>query len=88
MTTVETIKQRKVAINRIIDVIVEELEEKDKDNLTSMYAIGVLEEAIHHIKQNALMQQCYLAKKEEVMFDAIENHYKKMLKKMPPIQQV
>jgi len=64
MKASETAEKRRIAINRIIDVVIEELEESNKGNLTSLYAIGVLEEAIAQIKKKALMQPCYLSKFE------------------------
>lgn len=46
--------ERKAVIQEIIKLI-NGLEEKDKGNLTSMYAIGVLQEAIVDIEATALM---------------------------------
>lgn len=46
---------RKRTINKIIQTILNELEEPGKGNLTTTYAIGVLEEAIEYLESNAFM---------------------------------
>ena len=42
-------------IKKVIKLIIDEMEEPEKGQLTSMYAINLLESAIAHIKSTALM---------------------------------
>ncbi|ABR48086.1 hypothetical protein Amet_1922 [Alkaliphilus metalliredigens QYMF] len=47
--------EKDVVINKIIKLIVDEMEEEGKGNLTALYTIGVLKEAIGRVEGTALM---------------------------------
>ena len=47
--------EREKVTNKIIRTIVDDLEEPGKGNLTTIFAIGILEDTIKHLELNALM---------------------------------
>lgn len=57
--------ERKRTIKKIIKLIVDELEEPGKGNLTTTYAIGVLQEAITYLETKALMSPVRYSLKDE-----------------------
>lgn len=57
--------ERKRTIQKIIKVIITELEDPNKGNLTSRYVIGILKEAITDIEANALMSPVRYSLKDE-----------------------
>jgi hypothetical protein len=57
--------ERKRTIQKIIRLIITELEEPDKGNLTATYAIGILREAIADIETKALMSPVRYSLKDE-----------------------
>lgn len=46
--------KRKAVIKKIVALIVTECEEPNKGNLTTLYAIGLLKEAINVLEMNSL----------------------------------
>lgn len=57
--------ERKRTIQKIIKLILAELEDSNKGNLTSIYVIGILKEAIADLEANALMSPARYSLKDE-----------------------
>ncbi|MCL2462255.1 MAG: hypothetical protein FWF44_06270 [Defluviitaleaceae bacterium] len=54
--TARMMDQRQDVIEKIIRLIVNELEEPGKGGLTAMYTIGILKETIDYVEKSALMR--------------------------------
>ncbi|MBP2663531.1 MAG: hypothetical protein H6Q71_1479 [Firmicutes bacterium] len=57
--------EREKTVKKIIKLIINELEEPKKGNLTTKYTIGILQEAIAFLESNALMCPASYSLKDE-----------------------
>lgn len=52
---IEPLDKRKEVINKVLTLILTEMQEEGKGNLTALFTIGILEEAIKTVQYRALM---------------------------------